>query len=313
VTSDLVGLLRPDHWFKNVFALPGVVAAMALFPHDWRAGEVLWRAVVGGVALCLTASANYVLNGILDAESDRSHPTKGDRPLPAARLSRRAAWLLYVATTAAGLGVASALGVRVAATLAALWLMGIAYNVPPVRTKDVTYLDVLSESANNPIRLLAGWWIVLPAAPLAPGSLVLAYWTGGGFLMALKRFGELRFIGDRAVAVKYRRSFAGYDETRLLASVLFYAATASAFLAAFVVRYRLELLLSLPFAIGVMTVWFVSAFRDDSPVQRPERLWREPLIVASVALFAIVATVLLFVDLPFLSHWLSPGAPSLVQ
>ena len=30
--------------------------------------------------------------------------------------------------------------------------MGVAYNVPPVRTKDRAYLDVLSESVNNPLR-----------------------------------------------------------------------------------------------------------------------------------------------------------------
>ena len=38
----------------------------------------------------------------------------------------------------------------------ALWVMGIAYNVPPVRTKEIPYLDVLSKSVNNPLRLLLG-------------------------------------------------------------------------------------------------------------------------------------------------------------
>ena len=38
--------------------------------------------------------------------------------------------------------------------------MGILYNVKPVRTKDIPVLDVLSESVNNAIRLLTGWFAV---------------------------------------------------------------------------------------------------------------------------------------------------------
>ena len=38
-----------------------------------------------------------------------------------------------------------------------LWVMGCIYNIPPVRSKDLPYLDVLSEAVNNPLRMLAGW------------------------------------------------------------------------------------------------------------------------------------------------------------
>ena len=52
------------------------------------------------------------------------------------------------------MAIAQALGMPSALTAAVLLLMGIAYNVPPLRTKDRPYLDVLSESVNNPLRLL---------------------------------------------------------------------------------------------------------------------------------------------------------------
>lgn len=309
----LRGLLRPDHWFKNVFAAPGAIAAVALFRDrvDWE--PLLWRVPVGIVALCLTASANYVLNALLDAASDRHHPTKQHRAIPSGAVAPGTAWALYAGVSVAGLGLSLLLGWRFAGAMFALWLMGLVYNVPPVRSKDKAYLDVLSESANNPIRLLAGWWVLLPTATYPPGSLILAYWMGGGFLMALKRFGELRFIADPSTATRYRRSFATYDEPRLLASVLFYATTAMALLAAFTVRYRLELLLTLPVAAVTMSLYFWSAFRPDSPVQRPEHLWREPWLMLGVVVFAAACVVLLFVDLPFLDRWLSPSAPSLVE
>ena len=40
--------------------------------------------------------------------------------------------------------------------------MGLAYNVPPVRLKEWPYLDVLSESVNNPLRLALGWFALIP-------------------------------------------------------------------------------------------------------------------------------------------------------
>src|SRR3546814_7308816 len=70
---------------------------------------------------------------------------------------------------------------------------GLAYNVPPLRTKDVPYLDVLSESVNNPLRLAIGWAMIDPGS-LPPVSIIIAYWLGGAFLMGTKRMSEYREI-----------------------------------------------------------------------------------------------------------------------
>lgn len=115
------------------------------------------------------------------------------------------------------MAIAQALGMPFALTAAVLLLMGIAYNVPPLRTKDRPYLDVLSESVNNPLRLLMGWFVVIPDQ-LPPYSLMLAYWMGGDFLMAMRRYSEYRRIGDPARAGAYRRSFRRYTEETLLLS-----------------------------------------------------------------------------------------------
>ena len=55
-----------------------------------------------------------------------------------------------------------------------LLFMGLIYNVPPIRSKERPYLDVLSESINNPIRLLLGWFVVTERE-LPPASLVVIY------------------------------------------------------------------------------------------------------------------------------------------
>ena len=62
-----------------------------------------------------------------------------------------------------------------------LWLfvMGILYNVKPFRTKEIPYVDVLSESVNNAIRLLIGMVCDFLRISMPPVSIVLGYWMGG--------------------------------------------------------------------------------------------------------------------------------------
>lgn len=61
------------------------------------------------------------------------------------------------------------------------------------------YVDVLSESVNNPLRMLLGWFMVTSVL-VPPVSLLICYWMAGCYLMALKRFSEYREIGDPEVA-----------------------------------------------------------------------------------------------------------------
>src|SRR3546814_17139029 len=110
---------------------------------------------------------------------------------------------------------------------------------------DVPYLDVLSESVNNPLRLAIGWAMIDPGS-LPPVSIIIAYWFGGAFLMGTKRLSEYREIvvsHGAALLARYRKSFAGYDEVTLIASCLFYALLSVMAASIFLVKYRIEFVL----------------------------------------------------------------------
>lgn len=202
----------------------------------------------------------------------------------------------WLALMAIGLALAFRLSTSFGLTLMVLWVMGCVYNIPPFRTKDVPYVDVLSESVNNPLRMLAGWYIAT-ASIVPPVSLLLSYWMVGCYFMAIKRFAEYREINDSARSRAYRRSFAFYNEQRLLVSIVFYASCSMLFFGAFIMRYRLELILAFPFVALVMAVYLALAYKPDSAVQRPEGLYREVGLVSAVAVCAAVMVVLLFVDI----------------
>lgn len=303
-----LAILRVDHWFKNVFVLPGVVVALSAVQGPLAWSELLVRFAFGLASVCLTASSNYVVNELLDAPFDRHHPTKHKRPVPAGLVHRELALFQWIALMLAGLLLGLQVGESFAITMAVLWVMGCIYNIPPVRSKDLPYLDVLSESVNNPLRMLAGWFIVAPAA-VAPASLLLSYWMIGAYFMAMKRYAEYRAIGDHAVASAYRRSFEHYTETRLLTSIMFYGSASMLFFGAFIMRYRLELVLAFPLVALVMAAYLDLGMKSDSPVQRPEELYRQPRLMVAVGACAAAMLALLFVDIPALDAWLAPLMP----
>jgi 4-hydroxybenzoate polyprenyltransferase len=291
-----VQIARVDHWFKNAFMVLGVVLAVFYEPGvlTWTNAGVLALAVF---ATCLVASSNYTLNEILDAPNDRLHPEKRFRPVPSGRVRIPLGYLQWVLLAVAGFAIAWSINAYFFASAMFLWIMGVAYNVPPLRTKEWPYLDVLSESVNNPIRLLLGWF-ALVTAHFPPLSLAIAYWMIGAFFMAMKRYAEYRHIGDRRVAAAYRRSFAYYTEDRLLISLFFYATSCALFSGIFIVRYHPELILFVPFAAGLFAYYMKLGLQPDSPTQNPEKLYRQHGFVAYLIVCFAVFVMLMFTSIP---------------
>lgn len=295
--SVYLKLARPDYWVKNAFMLLGVVLAWFYYP---RPVDLAWAASVAWALLAVSvlASSNYVLNEILDAAGDRHHPFKRRRPLAAGAISAGGAWIEYVLLAAVGLAMAWAVNRAFLAAGAALLGMGLVYNVPPLRTKQVAYLDVLSESLNNPLRLLLGWFTV-SQAELPPLSLLAAYWMAGAFFMASKRLAEFRLLGPEQAAA-YRRSFRRYSEESLLVSMFFYATAAALLLGVFIIRYHLELILGAPLLAGLFAYYLHVALKPASAAQAPERLWSEPGLMLYLALCLVVFLGLMLVHIPAL-------------
>jgi decaprenyl-phosphate phosphoribosyltransferase len=293
-----VQIARIEHWFKNAFMLLGVVLAVFYEPAVAR-----WASLVPlGIAVlatCLVASSNYVLNELLDGARDRMHPDKRHRPVPSGQVRPAIAYAEWLVLAAAGFALALSLNKYFFASALALWVMGIVYNVPPLRTKEWPYVDVLSESVNNPIRLFLGWFALVPGR-VPPLSLAISYWMVGAFFMAMKRYAEYRHIGDPAVAAAYRRSFAYYTEERLLVSLLFYATACALFAGIFIVRYHIELILFTPLGAGMFAYYLHLGLLPNSPVQHPEQLYRQRTFFGYMVLATIVFVLLMFTSIPAL-------------
>ena len=295
-----IRIMRLDHWIKQLFILPGFFFADLLI-NEKIAAEYISNLIIAFFAVSLIASANYVINEWLDAEFDKFHPTKKNRSVVTEDVKGSVVWILWGVLTCTGFFIGYLINFYFLLMLVWLWLMGIAYNVKPLRTKDIFILDVLTESINNMIRLLLGWFIVFNETEnpvLPPISIVIGYWMLGAFLMAIKRYAEYRMIDNPNLAGKYRKSFKSYSEKSLLTSAFFYAMCSVFFMGIFLLKYRIELVLLMPFIIGLFCYYFWLSYEKDSAVQKPEKLYREKWLMAYCLLVAVIFTALMFVDIP---------------
>ena len=107
--------MRPRQWSKNVIVFMALVFSIddkwqLTEPSTWL--DLLGWSVVTFVLLCLISSADYLVNDVIDRESDRQHPTKRNRPIAAGLLSVRAALVWAVILAAVAIGGAFALALR---------------------------------------------------------------------------------------------------------------------------------------------------------------------------------------------------------
>jgi decaprenyl-phosphate phosphoribosyltransferase len=302
-----LAIARLDHSIKNIFVLPGIIVPLSIYPSLFNQ-RLMLRLLLAFIAITLVACSNYVINEVLDAPFDRLHPIKRNRPAARGLVSVPAAYAQWLLMMLAGVAIGLTISRMFALMALILWIMGCLYNFPPVRTKDVPYLDVLTESINNPLRMLLGWYAVATVL-IPPVSLLISYWMIGCYFMALKRFSELSEIDDRTVSAAYRASFKRYTPESLLVSVVFYASTAMLFLGAFIMRYRIELILGFPLVALVMAIYLKLSFQKNSAVQNPEKLYREPLLMASFTATVLVMSLLLFIRLPRLEQFFVPTLP----
>ncbi|MGB0132216.1 UbiA prenyltransferase family protein [Dokdonella sp.] len=185
--SALIELARPAQWIKNGFVLLPLFFGHAMFD-----ASALQGAVLATAAFCLVASAVYAFNDARDAERDRRHPDKCQRPVARGAVSVAAAYGLTAGLAGAGLALAACTGIEVAAVIGAYFLMQLAYSLG---LKRVAWLDVGIVATGFALRILAGG--LAASVPLTPWILAMGFLLA--FMLALgKRHGDLTHVSDAA-------------------------------------------------------------------------------------------------------------------
>ena len=191
----LIAPYRPDHpgvwlkavrwhqWLKNLLIFVPLIFGFRFF-----STLALANSILAFGAFCCMASSAYLLNDLLDLDSDRSHPDKRYRCLASGRLSLPAALagagLLFVV----GIGIASTIHSNFVLVLLLYQVLTVAYSF---RLKAMAILDVLALACLYTIRIVAG----AVATGIEASNWMLAFSVMMFFgLACLKRYTDLLLI-----------------------------------------------------------------------------------------------------------------------
>lgn len=295
-----IRIARFDHWIKNTFILPGALFSIVM------AKTSVDKKIIVELIFCISgciliSSANYTINEWLDREFDRRHPIKKFRTAVISQLDWKFVYIQYSVLATVGLVILYFQNMKVFILGLLLLFMGIIYNVRPFRLKDKAVVDVLTESVNNPIRLSVGWYAI-ETFDVVPASLILSAYGFGIFLMTLKRFAELKILKESAA--NYRISFKNWNEIKLLTVALLGVLIGSIFLGIFMVLWRIELILTVPFLILLIIQYFRMSLAASEIAISPEKLYRSPVLISLVSLFALSLVLMSITEIPYLRDML---------
>jgi len=300
---EYLKVARIDHWLKNIFIVFGHAVAFVLVLDLELSQDFIKNALLSLVPACLLASSYYIMNEILDAPYDALHPTKKHRGIPAGLVSVPILWVIMLLLLALSLYLAWVLfpNKRYFYSLLILFGCAIAYNVKPLRLKDVAFLDVITESINNPLRLFLGWFAVLPhEKALPPLSIILSWWFFGALLMTGKRYSEYKLLSELDdqgdISGLYRKSFKNYNQRRLVMAMITYSCLFCFCTGIAMAVYPAlnNLVLVFPMIVVAIIAYFRHAMKEDSAKLEPEQLLKSPALIVAIALTGLAAIFLLY-------------------
>ena len=279
----MLRLLRPRQWIKNLLLFAALVFAKQLF-----VAHSVALAGLAFVAFCLASSSVYVVNDLVDAERDREHPEKRNRPIASGAVAPGAAAGLAAVLTLAALVTAFAIGRGFGAAVVVYLGLSHFYSLAG---KNVVVLDVMLVAAGFVIRAVAGAlaihvpysdWFVLCTLFLAM------------FIAFSKRRAELVAIEDGVA--RSRPVLALYSERSL-------AAFTAASMAAAIISYSLYvqdvheragdaqklLPFTVPFVIFVIFRYHLLVESGGAGEKPEEAVFQDRALLASLAGFVAVA------------------------
>lgn len=192
---SLLKAMRPHQWAKNLLIFVPLLLSHSIAIHS------LLVALLAFCCFSLTASATYIVNDLLDIESDRRHPQKKFRPFASGNLSAFAGIGVSLVLLVLAIACARPLPFTFSAWLLLYFAMTLAYSA---YLKRIPLVDVLVLSGLYTLRLLAG---------SAATDTHISHWLGSFsvflfFSLAIaKRFTELENLNASGSTPKNGRGY----------------------------------------------------------------------------------------------------------
>ena len=181
--------LRPQQWTKNLLVFAGLLFAKQLFD-----APAVVAACEAFAIFCALSGVVYLVNDILDKDSDQRHPLKSRRPIASGDLPVSLAGIAALLLAGTALAAAFTLGWSFGAVATAYVSLQTLYSL---KLKHIVILDALTLSIGFVLRAVAGAVVIGAAIShwLLVCTILLAL-----FIALAKRRHELVLLADGAIS-----------------------------------------------------------------------------------------------------------------
>ena len=206
---DFLKLIRISHWIKNLFVFVPIIFSLHLFEINY-----FIKTFITFLLFCLSSSAIYVINDIVDLDADKQHPVKKNRPLASGKISIKSAYLIAGILIFLSTFLSYYFDKGLLIIILIFILLNISYSL---YFKHKVILDIFAIAMGFSIRVYAGAFII--DVPIS-SWLILSTIFISLFLAVMKRHSELkRFEND--ADIKTRKVLESYsiEFTKQMATV----------------------------------------------------------------------------------------------
>jgi 4-hydroxybenzoate polyprenyltransferase len=194
--------MRPRQWTKNLIIFAGLI-----FSQNLGHPLLLVKTVLAFVLFCVISGAVYIINDLLDYNSDQLHPVKKQRPISSGALPRPAALAAAVMLGFAGSALSFLINLQFGAVALTYLLLMLGYSL---WLKRLVIIDVFVIAAGFVLRAAAGAEAV--NVPISEWLLICVILLSL-FLALSKRRQEIKTLENGAAA--YRQALSDYNDKLL--------------------------------------------------------------------------------------------------
>ena len=279
-------LFRIHQWIKNIFIFVPLVFSKNLFNN-----ELLFVVVAGFFEFCFASSVVYIVNDVIDIESDREHPVKRTRPLPSGKITKKSAIISAIILFAIILIFLPFFNLEFDIYLIVYIILNVFYSF---KLKNIVIIDIFSIAAGFMIRIISGAVIINVEIS---NWLILTTMFISLFLGVMKRRSELVLVENkstRKVLAEYSITFSDQMATIAAAGVIICYALYSVASRTVTVFGTENLIFTTPFVVFGIFRYMYLVYMNDQGENTSKILVTDLPMIFNILLYIIFSVLIIY-------------------
>jgi 4-hydroxybenzoate polyprenyltransferase len=249
--------------------------------------EILFKVLIGFIALCFISSSNYILNDIKDIEKDQQHPEKRLRALASGKVSISLSIVLAVTLFISSIIISSLLSVYFLYSVLALFVLTQAYSF---YLKNHPFIDILIISVNFVIRAVSGAFII--QSILSPWLIACTFFLAL-FIVVGKREADSFLLKENSLNHKPVLKYYTKETNSALMIISTTLIITAYSLYSFLSQYP-HLIYTIPFALYVIFRYFYLVEQGSIIARHPEKLFKDKPITLGLIIWVVSVFIVIY-------------------